>query len=84
MEHRVDGPTAEDEHGDEGDYPRPPRELLSCAKPDCEEWAFMQPKLGRPYCHRNRIVDLREPSQPRIQKRDRRCAAEAREVDNER
>jgi hypothetical protein len=36
MEHRVDGQTAEDEHGDEGDYPRPSRQLLSCAKPDCE------------------------------------------------
>ena len=31
MEHRVDGKTAEDEHGDEGDYPRPSRELLSSA-----------------------------------------------------
>ena len=31
MEHRVDGKTAENEHGDEGDYPRPPRELLSSA-----------------------------------------------------
>jgi len=47
MEHRVDGQTAEDEHGDEGDYPRPPRELLSCAKPDCEDYARARRGIAR-------------------------------------
>jgi hypothetical protein len=39
MEHRIDGKTAEDKHDDEGDYPGPTCELVSCAKPDCEEYA---------------------------------------------
>ena len=47
MEHRVDGQTAEDEHGGEGDYPRPTRELLSCAKPDCEDYARARRAVAR-------------------------------------
>ena len=47
MEHRVDGQTAEDEHGDEGDYPRPTRELLSCAKPDCKDYARARRAIAR-------------------------------------
>ncbi len=47
MEHRVDGKTAEDERSDEGDYPGPPRELLPCAEPNCDEYACARRAIPR-------------------------------------